>query len=205
MPLKVFCCCTYRTSGRDWTSREWAACWFIKALKNKPINGYARVPLPGGTSAFLDKSTAADAPKWFADMVAARIKWQRVGPVALVPIPNSGCVLNDGTVPRTLAMSVALADRLGGQAVVADVLRWIGCIPLLIKRAAREIQRLYTRLRLAGTPASDRRSILITTYWLLVVISRQQRHSWPTTESRSSARFAEGTPTMRFWATMRSG
>jgi hypothetical protein len=162
MPLKVFCCCTYRTSGRDWTQRDWAACFFIKALKNKPIRGYARVPLPGDREAYLDRTTAANAPAWFAEIVARRIKWSSVGPVALVPMPDSGCALNTSTVPRTLAMARELAARLEGQAAVADILRWNEVQPSAHQAGGtRDPQILHARLRLAGQAVTDRGSILI--------------------------------------------
>ena len=162
MPLKVFCCCTYRTSGRDWTQRDWAACFFIKAIKNKPIKGYARVPLPDGTQAYLDKTTAASAPAWFAEIVAKRIRWHTLGPVALVPIPDSSCTLGSSKAPRTLAMATALADRLPHQAMVADILRWNDAQPSAHQAGGtRDPELLYSRLRLAGAPVTDRRSVLI--------------------------------------------
>lgn len=162
MPLKVFCCCTYRTSGRDWTQRDWAACFFIKALKNKPLKGYARVPLPDGTQAYLDNTTAANAPEWFAEIVAKRIRWHTLGPVALVPIPDSSCALGNPAVPRTLAMANALADRLRDRAVVSDILRWNAARPSVHQAGGtRDPGLLYARLRLARPAAIDRRSVLI--------------------------------------------
>ena len=162
MPLKVFCCCTYRTSGRDWTQHDWAACFFVKALKNKPLKGYARIPLPLGRSVVLDKTTAMNAPSWFGEIVAKRIRWESVGTVALVPIPNSACCITSELPPRTLNLAKALETRLPEQATVSDVLRWSDAYPSAHQAGGtRDPHILCTRLRLIGDAPIDRRTVLI--------------------------------------------
>jgi hypothetical protein len=162
MPLRVFCCCTYRTSGRDWTKRDWAACWFIKALKDKPIRGYAHVPLPDGRFAFLDGSTSFQAPIWFADIAAARIHWTGMGSVAFIPLPDSGCGVGETVAPRTLRMARALTSRLGTPSITVDVLRWKTPMPSAHRTGGtRDPVALYERLTLVSDVPTGTRLILI--------------------------------------------
>jgi hypothetical protein len=162
MPLTVFCCCTYRTIRRDWTWRDWSACWFIKALKHKPINGYAHVPLPHDRRAFLDRTTSANAPTWFAEIAAARIDWSHVGPVAFVPIPDSCCGIDEPAVPRTLRMATALVIRLGDNTSTADILRWTAAMPSSHRAGGtRDPSVLYNRLTLISGVPQEKQLMLV--------------------------------------------
>ena len=150
MPLTVFSCCTYSTLRRQRTQEQWSALYFVKAIKGIPIRGFAYVPLPEGGRAYLDPDTASLAASWFGRMAAARLTWDRVGRVSLVPIPDASCALSSTRGPKTHALADALVHALEpGKATVLDVLRWIRPMPTAHQSGGtRDPQELYGRLRL---------------------------------------------------------
>ena len=150
MPLTVFSCCTYSTAFGPRTEPEWSGLQFVRAIKGKPLRGYVDVPLPGGRHVRLDQSTAAQAPDWFGEIVAAGVSWDPDATVALVPIPDSACSMAPDAIPKTLALAAALRDTLmPGQAGVFDLLRWNEVIPPAhLVGGTRDPQELYSLLRL---------------------------------------------------------
>lgn len=162
MRLKVYCCCTYRTTGRNWSPKDWAACFFIKALKNKPLKGYAHITLPGNRIEKIDNATADQAPQWFAAIAADRIRWSTIGPTALVPIPDSSCSTASTTAPRTVSMARCLASLLTSQCVMSDVLRWIQAMPASHQSGGtRDPHMLLDFLRCTAPIDSARKVVLI--------------------------------------------
>ena len=130
MPLTVFSCCTYSTAFGPRTEPEWSALQFVRAIKGKSLRGYVDLPLPGGRHVRLDQATAACAPAWFGEMVAAGVSWDIDRSVALVPVPDSTCSMASPATPKTLALAAVLHDTLmPGQAGVFDLLRWAEVIP----------------------------------------------------------------------------
>lgn len=165
MPLKVVSFCTYRTSkGSGWRERDYAACKLIKALKGKPVNGWADVPV-AGRRVRLDASNAASAPALFGELAARGIKWDQHGPYALVPVPNSDCIVGSDQPPRTLKMATQLANHIkAGDVIVADVLRWSEALPPAHEQGGwgrRDPQQLYPRLRLSGALPEGRGIVLV--------------------------------------------
>jgi hypothetical protein len=163
MPLHVISFCTYRTTRKiPWTGRDYAASKFIKAIKERPVSGWAHVPV-GTDHVRLDATNAADAPDIFARQAASGVKWDQAGAVALVPVPDSGCALNAAIAPRTLKLAAALVARIvHGDAVAADLLRWNEPMPSAhVVGGTRDPQRLFPRLRLAGAIPSGRRVVLV--------------------------------------------
>jgi hypothetical protein len=150
MSLKVFSCCTYSTLFQNRTKAEWNALQFVRAIKGRPLRGYARVPLPDGTCAFLDQSNVASAPAWFGQMATARLTWHRIRNVTLIPIPDATCDLTAIAAPKALALSAALALAVSPKtATVTDVLRWDQpMIPAHAGAGTRDPQELYSALRL---------------------------------------------------------
>ena len=148
MSLKVFSCCTYSTLHRDRSADEWNALQFVRAVKGRALSGYAHVPLPDGSIAYLDQQRAECAPGWFAQLAIARIRW-RMNRVALVPVPNADSVLDSANPPRTFTLAQALANALpSGQATVVDILRWCTRMPTAHSGAgSRDPQELYDALR----------------------------------------------------------
>jgi hypothetical protein len=123
MPLKVASFSTYLSMpGAEWRQDDYAAYKFVRAVKGRTINRYARVPV-NGQRRLLEQANANDAVDWFAEMVAAKIK-RRDSPLILVPVPNSSCVAEKPElIPRTLALAEALARRWANTSVL-DCLRW---------------------------------------------------------------------------------
>ena len=151
MPLKVFSCCTYSTlRDRPRSEQEWSALQFVRAIKRKPLRGYVHVPLPAGDRGYLDQTTAGAAPDWFGRIMSEGVTWNRVGTLALIPIPDSGCGVHLGPFPRALALAQGLQVALPeAQACVLDVLRWDEPrASAHLTAGTRDPQELYSRLRL---------------------------------------------------------
>jgi hypothetical protein len=163
MPLQVISFCTYRTTrSSPWTDRDHAASKFVKALKERPVNGWAHVPV-GTEYVRLDATNAPDAPDIFARQAACGVEWEQMGAVTLVPIPDSTCAVDSGVTPRTLKLAAALVARMvNGDAIVADVLRWNQPMPSAhVAGGTRDPQQLLPRLRLAGAVPPGRRVVLV--------------------------------------------
>jgi hypothetical protein len=124
MALKVISFATYLTNVNVvWRGEDYDALKFVKAVKGKPINRYAYVPV-GNTRRLLQQQNADDAIGWFGEIAAAPTENQRLAsPLILVPIPNSSCTVKNGIVPRTSILADALAARLE-KTEVWDRLRW---------------------------------------------------------------------------------
>lgn len=124
MPLTVISFATYLSAvGTAWREQDWDTYKFIKAIKAQPFKYSARIPVVG-TLRYLAMSNANDSLGWFAEMANAYL-WQKQtpGPLVLVPLPNSSCVLGTNNIPRTFFQAQALAQRLNNTTVL-DCLRW---------------------------------------------------------------------------------
>lgn len=124
MPLTVVSFATYLSApGTQWRFKDWDAYKYVQALKGKPINKFARIPVLG-TLRHLEQSNANDSLAWFAEMANAYL-WEKQtpGPLVLIPVPNSSCAISTKTIPRTFFQAQALASRLS-QTTVLDCLRW---------------------------------------------------------------------------------
>jgi hypothetical protein len=152
MSLKVFSCCTYSTLFDTRNDAEWNALQFVRTIKRKPLRGYAHVPLPDGTRAYLEQSNAASAPTWFGQMAATRVTWHRTGRLALIPIPDAASDLRSTVAPKTRVLANALAAALPpDKATVFDVLRWDRPMaPAHAGTGTRDPQELYSSLRLTS-------------------------------------------------------
>ena len=124
MPLTVVSFATYLSApGTQWRFKDWDAYKYVQALKGNSIKKFARIPVLG-TLRHLEQSNANDTLGWFAEMAYAYLaQKQTPAPLVLVPVPNSSCVLNTNSIPRTFFQAQALAMRLV-QATVLDCLRW---------------------------------------------------------------------------------
>lgn len=162
MPLTVISLCAYRTRRNGpWTDRDHAACKFIKAIKGRPVSGWAYVPV-GSQCIRLDAENASIAPDLFAQQaVSSGIDWTRWGPLALVSIPDSACTVCVARGPRTLRLAAALAKHLSG-AVVADVLRWSERRPPAhVVSGSRDPKQLFERLRLRNSLPPHRSIVIV--------------------------------------------
>jgi predicted amidophosphoribosyltransferase len=170
VPLSVVSCCTYLTGATSvaWRGLDYDAHDFIHAVKQKPINKYAHIPVRGVLRR-LDDSNRDRSLVWFGQMIADVA--QRHGllvPIALVPVPNSRCCVDSTETPRTVALAHALADELNravtGDAIVVDVLRWSERLDAAHSGAGtRDPQELFDKLRVVGdlTLADPRRLALV--------------------------------------------
>lgn len=162
MGLSVFCFCTYRTAGDNFTQADWGALKFIKAIKGKPVNGYAQVPIFGQTKReFLNAATASQAPDWFGRMVANGLRWSKVGEIVLVSIPNSACDINSSQPPKAFILATAAAAYIGEKAMVADLLRWKTAMVPAHQGGTRDVDELFRNLELAPNATIPTQPILL--------------------------------------------
>lgn len=151
LPLRVSSFCAYLTGEfGNWRQRDYDAYKFIRAVKGRTINGYAWVPV-GKYSRRLQSANANAAPEWFAEMVQDQIAvlGDRF-PIALVPVPSSGCTVHNVEVPRATLLSNAITARLAPHTTVHDIVRWSEVMIPSSKGGPREPEVLYPKLRLIG-------------------------------------------------------
>jgi hypothetical protein len=163
MPLPVTTFCAYRTRRNGpWTDRDHAASKFIKALKEQPVSGWAYVPI-GMEHVRLNAANAASAPDIFARQAAYGMKWDQVGALMLVPIPDSSCTVDATDPPKTIKMAVALLRCIESvDAIVADLLRWSEAMtPAHVGLGTRAPKDLLKRLRLRSPVPPSRRVVQI--------------------------------------------
>src|SRR4051812_44417918 len=124
MPLTVVSCVSYSAAfrGRK-TEADWAALHFVNAIKGTPLAGFAQLPLSPDETVRIDRSTAASAPAWFAQLAGAAASWRELLPCALVPIPDARCALGGARPPNTRRLADALMSELGADVAVCDCLR----------------------------------------------------------------------------------
>src|SRR2546430_1489141 len=113
MAIAVTCFCAYLTDITfPWRGEDHNSHKFIQAVKEEPLNQYARVPVCG-VRRKLQNSNRDSAFEWFGDIAAEYIaKKHKKRPLALAPIPSSGCVVGYTKVFTALRLANALAARL---------------------------------------------------------------------------------------------
>jgi predicted amidophosphoribosyltransferase len=151
MALRVISFATYLTNvDVVWRGEDYDALKFVKAIKGKPINKYAYVPV-GKAKRLLQERNADDAIGWFGEMAMAPTRDLRIPhPLILVPIPNSSCTTTNGKVPRTTRLAKALAVQLGEE--VWDRLRWKTIMTPSSQGGTRDPQELYDNLVVTKEP-----------------------------------------------------
>jgi len=151
MALRVISFATYLTNvDVVWRGEDYDALKFVKAIKGKPINKYAYVPV-GKVRRLLEERNADDAIGWFGEMAMAPTRDLRIPhPLILVPIPNSSCTTTNGKVPRTTRLAKALAVQLREE--VWDRLRWKTIMTPSSQGGTRDPQELYDNLVVTKEP-----------------------------------------------------
>jgi hypothetical protein len=149
MALSVISFATYkRPPYRD---GEYHSLKFVKAIKGKPFQGWADVPVVGRLKR-LRPANADDAIDWFGELAAVEIvKLNLRGPLILVPLPNSSSTVDSGVKSRTAHLAEAIASKLNN-AQVWDGLRWIEEEIPTHQEGTREPQLLYENLAIVGSP-----------------------------------------------------
>lgn len=161
MPLIVYTFASYPSSYLAMSNGDplWESKHCLLALK-----GIKRAfRLPGGPRVPREEAPRA-AIEWFALQVA-RV-WEKVvqprGRYVLVPLPDSQAVKAVAEC-RTATLARAIAEKVGPEATVADILRWSEPMKSAAKEdGPRDPRELYPKLvLLAGRRPSDGRYILI--------------------------------------------
>lgn len=160
MAFQVTTFCTYRTRRTPpWSDAGPAASKFIKALKERPVSGWASVPV-GKEYVRLDAANAREAADIFARQVACSLEGNCLDESMFIPLPNSSCTLKSSDPPRILKMATALVRRLNTvNAIIADVLRW--------RQPCRRLTQLMERV----TRRYSSRGFAIASPYPLIVVS----------------------------------
>ena len=158
--MEVICFCTYLTERGGWRPDDFNAHDFVFAIKNRALNGYARIPVRGKRLR-VDNSNRQDAVNWFAAMVVDYFRENHLSQrVSLIPVPGSKCDLTLKGKPRTTVLADAIAKELNG-ATVRDVLRWKKAMPSAnAQGGTRDATTLLKNLALRG-PVTDERVVLV--------------------------------------------
>ena len=125
MPLRVSSLSRYFANrSLPWRSEDYDAYKWVQALKGNQLNGYAQVPVQGVLRR-LSNQNLGSAIDWFGKMAVQELARRSLaGPFLLIPVPNSGCVLDSSAAPRTRKLARAVAAELQDGSDVLDCLRW---------------------------------------------------------------------------------
>jgi hypothetical protein len=147
MSIEVICFCSFlSTINVPWRTEDHNANKFVKALKDEELNGYAYVPVLG-VQRLLNNANRDDSIEWFGDLVAHFILHNGYEfPLVFVPVPNSSTTTNTSKRPRTRKLAKAIADRVSGDTVVSDCLRWKVELGSARKGGPRDAPTLFKNL-----------------------------------------------------------
>jgi predicted amidophosphoribosyltransferase len=161
MPVQAVCCFTHLTSTDfAWTDPHYCVKKFVDALKRRPINKSAYIPVGRGPKRKLTQDNAGHAVLWFGEMAAELLSQQPFGdkPI-LVPYPSSKCT-PAVRVAKTKRLATATASRF--TADVADIIRYVNEQPSAHEEdGTRDPALIYPELTLTGEIAPDRPYVLI--------------------------------------------
>lgn len=119
------------TTFVEWRGIDHDASKFIKAIKGKPLNGWATVNVRGELRR-LESANGYQARQWFAELACDFLRSKRMNPNAkwgLVPFPSRSAVVDE--TPEAF-VSLELAELLASEltksgfkhVVAADLIRW---------------------------------------------------------------------------------
>src|SRR5262245_49227024 len=115
--VPAFTVCTYPCRGLirgelgPLSIETWHAKKFIDAIKGRPVNKWAEIPVPlGGSKRILEQRNAADAIPWYGEMLRAYLR-QPTKAAVLVPIPPSdGLSADNASEWRATMIAQAIAE-----------------------------------------------------------------------------------------------
>jgi hypothetical protein len=125
MSLIVSSLCRYFANrGLQWRQDDFDAYMWVQAIKGNQLKGYAHVPVQGVRKR-LNNQNLASAIDWFGTMAVQELARRKLAePFLLIPVPNSGCVVDSSNPPRTRKLARAIVDELKDDSLVVDCLRW---------------------------------------------------------------------------------
>lgn len=123
MTIKVLTYADYLTTPTYSKSDDYAACQFVKCIKNEPFNGYTRI-VASGKAVRLEKGDRTKAIQAFAALVGDEVEIQ--GPYIFIPIPSSKTHIGSPTPSPVLDIAIAIAERFASIPGVSaiDILAW---------------------------------------------------------------------------------
>jgi predicted amidophosphoribosyltransferase len=141
---------TYLTrTYQQWTQGDFNAYKFIRAIKNRPIKGWAWIPV-SGASRQLSQVNAAEAVTWFAEMAVPYLQEQTFrSPVVLVPMPGSSCSVDSKEESRAKLLAQAITPKMPGF-TVWDGLRWKNKLVPSSQGGPRDPRTFYQNLVLTS-------------------------------------------------------
>lgn len=161
MPTLAHCCYTHRTTlGQPtWSDEQYCVSKFKSVLKDKPVKGYAFLPVvPGQPKRLLNAANVAMAFIWFGEMSGAWLDEKLISDPVIIPIPSSKCTLKTGE-SRTRRLADALQKRAGGD--VLDVLRFNKEYESTRNGGSRNPEDIYPTYRLLDAVPSGRPIVLV--------------------------------------------
>jgi hypothetical protein len=163
MSLQVACFCRYLAARNAlWRSEDFDSYKFIQALKGKELNGWCYVPV-NSVKKRLSNQNLASAIDWFSIFAVNYLAKKRiVGPVFVVPIPNSSCTASSSAKPFTRKLASAIRERLGDQGTLLDCLRWKKNLGSASKEGGpRDVETLYGNLVLTANANEEMAIVLV--------------------------------------------
>ena len=161
MPLRAVCCFAHLTTRKArWSDSHYSVKKFVDALKERPIQKWADIPVGDGPRRRLAQLNASEAAEWFGEMAAELLQRESFeGRPVLVPIPSSKCDTSV-LVSKTSRLAEAVAARFG--AAVHDIVRFDEPQPSASGEGGdRDVAEIYWHLRLMGPVRVDRPHVLI--------------------------------------------
>lgn len=136
---------SYAESGEGWNNLDWDAFKLVKALKGKPINGYATVRRLSGQSVRITADNTGPAFEVFGEWGARTVQDHGPARGLIVPVPAADCLaLSQDPKGRRLADAIAIGLPTFQ---VVDALHWDVEHPKASEGGPRDFATLFGNLR----------------------------------------------------------
>jgi hypothetical protein len=144
MSIDVTTFCRYLTrKNQEWRDEDWAGLKLVKAIKGKPVKGYAHFNIDGFRGK-VDQESASQAVQWFGELVGRMCSGSRCD-VFFCPIPDSGCTIAANRPSKVLSLVQSALQRVDGPKLW-DGLRWARQVPKAAETNIRDPQFYYDAL-----------------------------------------------------------
>jgi len=152
--MKVFFRSAYVTE-RNYvrTQPEWAAFWFVKAIKGKAFNSPKAVKCPEGILSWSNRDTAFI---WFGNWAAEVVSeiYPSGETLNIIPVPSKAALIENHKQPpqgtSSDQLAAHLAHALGDRAVLTKVLWWQKQLQRAHDGGTRDPQKLHDKLEVKG-------------------------------------------------------
>lgn len=127
LPVISFTASAVGDNRLDWNEEDYNGLFVTKALKRKPFSGRCSVRI-GGQAVGVRSGEREVALRWFTNVAHRYLFDNKVEtPIALIPVPNSSAIDIHASCDTT-QQAAELANSVGKDAYVLDILRWRAAI-----------------------------------------------------------------------------